>query len=379
MALRRLLVLALVIASAPALADEDFDVDFDVRIDNALRFNDNVYRLSTAQERRFDADSPANQTNGRFRGMADKGDWIWRPELAVDVELPGFGKKQEIHFEPWVGYDMAFLNSEQRAERAGVDARYELRGPQELRLDVSYVGKRLRKNYFYDSLPNPGPNVSTAERIYRPGRFRQAELRASYERRLWSHKPGKGSVAPRRLTGELGTELAWRLFNDAFENRDLDTRGGFGRLELEGRRWFAETEYAYLDREAPGRGENTLVDVGGSDVVQVVQVDRSRVDHRVRVGGGWKPVKRTWLELEYEWRRSDFGSRNPADTAYFRRTDTRQRVELEATYRWSKKLRLEAGLRWTDEETVTPLDPIDDEEEDDYRQWLARVGARVDF
>jgi hypothetical protein len=367
-----------VCASGPARSAGT--LDFSVHFESQFRYDDNVYHFSDDQEDRFDDKDPGNEANGRFDDMDSTDDWIWRPGLWFELEAPGIGKNNDFHIEPWLEYDLYFRNDERRHVRTGLDLRHELPGPQDLRLDFRYIGEKLRKNYFVDSVDDPGDNVRLDERIYRPAFYQEWRLGAAFQRKLWSVKRKKGSCAPRALYGEIGLRAEWRRFNRTHRNRDYDSIGPLVEFRTEARNWSLGLRYVFTDRIAPNDFENILVEKrSGDNVVMRTRVDRSRFDHELRLEGRWEFLPRSHVRVRYDWRYSDYESENPRDAAYFERRDSRQRIDVEFGYRWNRMLRLDAGVRWTDDDTRAPFDPIDDEEQNDYRQLIVRFGFRVEF
>ena len=336
----------------------------------------NVFNLSSDQQDQLEANSPADQTSGRYKDMDSVSDLIVTPRLRLSSKQPGLGGK-ELQIKPGIAYNLYMQNAKKSHVELGVGLRQDVGDTGTLGLDVSYSPDVFKKNYLSDATDLTG-SVTDAERVYKPAKYDDLSVDLSYRRKLWkAAKVKAGPSSVESVYGEFLVGLQMREFNSDFVNRDEDSvRAGFGataefsnNMDLAANYTFeaveapAGTEVLILDEPDFGVDFNNDADSLDNNIRTVQGVDRSRNEHTITLKARAKLSKDWTGQARYDYRLQDYKSTERFDSAYNNREDKRHRLGLglqrELAARWSLALGCEFVKEKTSRGPSANIDPAE--------------------
>ncbi len=351
-----------------------------VRVKANFAYDDNVFLLSQEQKRKLRTAGPAEAISGRFRDMDNVSDYIFTPTLALEAEGPGIGKRK-LALEAEAGYNLYLRNSRRSHFDLDLSAAQETSKNGRVKLEFGLVPHYFQKNYLFDAIDLTG-NVDADERVYRRAFYYEWDLMGDYKHRLW--KGGDASVS-----GWIGAGYLRRHYNAVFTGRNRSAPHADTGLDLRlTKRVEVDVSYQLSAVDSPRRAEVQILDEpdfgvdfnGDLDALDndrrtVFPVDRTFTEHRVRVETKIDLPHKVDLEFGYERRDRHFSSHELFDVNHVDRTDGRNAVHGEISYRPNSRTRLSGGYTFADQGTNRPGDPGALGEISDYH----RNGAHVAF
>jgi hypothetical protein len=369
----------------------------DGQVEAELRYNTNLWLLDSAHKDRLERGLPADKTSGRYDDMETAEDLILRPSVRVDLKGPSpLGRK--VDFWAGLGYDLYFQNSKRNNLdlALGLEQGVGSRGRFELEFD--FLPQYFNKNYLADGVDASGNgNISSDERIYEPGEYREWEVRLGYRHALVDAKAGDRFG----LDGHVQGGLRDRAYDDPFSGRDEE--GTWVKLGLQSHHWLGaggkgkatslrfglhyryetvnsptESEVVLLDEVAFGTDFSGDGDSTDSHARVVTTVDRSRVEHEIRVSAALGITAATDVGLAYAYTIRDWSSDEPLDADHRDRKDNRNEVELFVKHDFAKGWQARAGVEWREQQTDRGGDPGASGESFDYSRsvWSISVDYR---
>ncbi|MFQ5354202.1 MAG: hypothetical protein ACE5DR_04580 [Thermodesulfobacteriota bacterium] len=324
-------------------------------------YDTNVYKFSTTQSNRFDANSTADQTSGRYNDMDSEGDFIFTPQVKATLKTQGPGGRT-FSVKPSVAYNVYSQNMEKNAFEFGLDLEQEVGAHSDVGLELEYSPNNFKKNYLSGAVDTdltfsvglPTSIIQDNEEIFSPAHYDKAKATLSYGRRLWK-KPGKAS-ANLELDAVSGRVLAGyesKSYDAPFSVRDESRLFAGLEVELD---LYKSTSFTfdYLFKSiSTDVGTEVLIrdeadfafdfngdgDTLDTNVGTTQNVDRSRNQHSLgakastKIGDGWKGY------AKYEVRFTSYKSDETFDVTRVDRSDTRQKVGVG--------LKGELAPRWT--------------------------------
>ena len=306
-----LLLLAGIIAQG-ALAEEGFESRFEGSVD--VSYTDNLFHYSDERLDEFDLEQA---TNPRYEGLESTSDVVTGLKLKAGLDWKLSGKRK-------VSLDLAashFLHMDNGiADYSRAAARVKYYSSKRNRWSVGAVQTidRFKKNYLATSefgLPEWGA-----------ASYDQTDAEFGY-RRVLRHKRQFDATYRRRD----------RSFNPMFSDRDRTgdyIEAGVGYRTGGSWRGYSKLEVSAIDSAVGFDGP--------------VMVDRSYDQLRLNQRFTGKVASGTHLSFDVDYRIRDFTTAVAADDARFDRTDSRLRFRAGIVTKVSKKLSLNGGVTWMD-------------------------------
>lgn len=351
--------------------------------------NSNVFLLSPTQLGELDPPSAAALASGRYSNMERALDVVTALTLALGLKGPALGGRS-LEIVPEVSYDYYAQNPDRRNVAVGLTIEQALPSGSAVRLRGRLRPEYFAKNYLVDAVDSDGNDlIEPAERMYRRGTYRDAELSLDIRVRLAKSTKRRPFGAAVRL----GAGYYRRDYETPFAGRDRrgPTADALMSLTLS-RAVELDLDYALaslsatptsqvlvVDEAAVGRDLNGNGSATDLEVRTVAVVDRSRLEHRagasLQFGRGRGP--RLTIGYERRWRR--YTSEEPDDVAYNGRRDTRDRVDAEVRFPLARQLQLTFGGQYTDQNLNRADDPGALGDINDYRRFSGRAGLTFQF
>lgn len=348
-------------------------------MEGELRYDSNIWLLNDSQESRLEDDRPSDRVSGRFADMESVDDLIFRPDIRASLKGPSpLGRKVEL----WTGlaWEQYFENSARNHLEAelGLGQAVGPRGRLEFRF--GFVPDYFKKNYLADGVDVDGNgNISSSERVYEPGEYREWETSIGYRHDLVKRDPQDPfGMDVRVLLGYRD-----RSFDSPFSVRDEDAfwiRLGLGfehrvgmAAKSKGTRVRWRVYYEYMAEDDPANQEVVLLDEaafgvdfsGDGDQTDpnarvVTPVDRSQIEHAVGLGVEVEMTSAVDIGISYERVIKDFSSDEALDISHADREDTRNAVKLYVRADLGRTWDGRFSYEWREQDTDRPASPSTD-------------------
>lgn len=354
----------------------------------ASEYNDNVFLLTESTKPELESPSAGSALSGRYTGMRSASDVVTTVNASLAIRGPGaFSRTLEIR--PDVGLAFYAQNAERRSIDLGLTLEQDLPHGNRMRLSVATTPSYFARNYLADaSDANGDGTISSAERRYRPGAYRDGEIALDYRVRL-NKATGKSPFgAALRIGGGFHT----RSYDAPFQARDVSgpTAGAWLLMEVS-RHVSVDIGYDLAVLSATPTAQVMVVDEadvsrdlnGNASAIDpnvriVAAMDRSRTEHTMGSRAQFDLSRRTDLRLKLERRWRDFSSDEPLDRSNYGRRDARNVVGAEFTFALRPGLRLALSSELA-RQTLRRGASTSDSEIDDFSRRRFALGARYDF
>lgn len=358
------------------------------RVRGTLEYNTNVFLLDGDHRDRLRDDLPADQASGRYDDMESVEDVLFIPEGRFELKGPSpLGRR----LDAWIGLKVPvyFLNPRRTHFDLGLGVGQTVGPDGHLGLSVGILPQTFNKNYLADGVDTSGNgNISTDERIYEDGVYREFDLQLEYRHRLVD----RTAQRPFGLEGAVAAGYRMRTYAAPFDGRDesapsvragLDASYAFRNGAAKGSGWVLKggVFYRYEAVDAPTESEVVLLDEtsfgvdfsGDGDTADanarsVQAVDRSRTEQRFGVSLGASIGPDLDLGVEYSRLLKEFDSGNRLDVSHSGRDDTRDDFGMFLKYGFSKGWDVKLGYEWRRQFTDRPDDPGSLGETTDYKR-----------
>lgn len=359
------------------------------RVEAEVRRDGNPFLLSVTQRARLAAPSAGDSISGRFRDMESASDVI--PIAAADLALtgPGLGGR-DLEIGTDVSYEANLDNARRRHAELTFAVEQLLPKASRLRLRADWRPSYFWKNYLSDAIDASGDgNITSSERIYRPGTSHELDLTLNYRYRLVKARADH----PLELRGELELGYFTRGYDAPFPGRDRRGPGaGLGVAADFGPRWSVGLDYSLqslqsdvsrevmiLDETAFGVDFNGVNGANDTDARAFELVDRSRLEHNIQASVGTQVSKTVTLSVAYARRMRVFSSTQPFDVTDRDRHDTRNELEAELAVRLAHGLRLMLSGSTARQTTNRAGDPGSTGDVADYSRSVMAAGLAYRF
>ncbi|MFQ5479878.1 MAG: hypothetical protein ACE5DW_01205 [Thermodesulfobacteriota bacterium] len=337
-------------------------------------YDTNVYKFSTTQSNRFDANSTSDQTSGRYADMDSDSDFIFTPRLraAFRHTSPNGGA---FSLKPSIAYKIYSQNTEKNYFKFGLGLTQEVGAHGVAGLDLAYSPSIFKKNYLSGTADivngfSPGTSVTaiqSAEEIFTAANYDKARATVSYGMRLWKNgNKDKNTYEVERVSGHVLAGYESKSYDDPFSVRDEDSYfAGFDAelalyksMNLTFNYLFKSTNTdvgtELLLRDEPDFGVDLNADGDALDlsVATLKNVDRSRNMHTLglktsaRIADGWKGY------AKYEVRFAAYKSDETFDVTRIDRNDTRQKVGVGIKGKLAPRWNIDFGWTFTHNEAA---------------------------
>lgn len=357
-----------------------------VRIES--EYDDNVFLLAEATKPDLESPSVGSALSGRYTGMRSAGDVITTVQASLAIRGPGaFARTLEIR--PDAGLAFYAQNAERRNIDLGLTFEQDLPRGSRMRLSATTRPSYFARNYLSDATDTNGDgSISSAERRYRPGAYRDGKIALDYRVRL-NKATGK---SPFGAALRVGGGFHARSYDAPFQARDVSGPTAAAWLLMDVSRHFSidvgydlavlsatpTPQVMVVDEADVSRDLNGNGSVTDPDVRSVAAMDRSRSEHTVGTRAQFDLSRRTDLHLKLERRWRDFSSDEPLDRSNFGRRDARTVVGAEFTFVLRPGLRLALSSDLS-RQTLTRGENASEGEIDDFSRRRFALGARYDF
>ncbi len=362
-------VFGLLYPSAYAVAGGTKGWKVKTTVESTFKYDTNIFKLSSTQRDKLDANSASNVTSGRFKDMETTGDFIVSPALKVALKTRGLNGKTLV-LKPGVVYNIYTQNTEKNYAKLGFDVEQSLGGRSSVGVKVDYAPSVYGKNYLFDAVDgNSDGNISTAEKVYKKSDHDNFSVAGTYGRRLWKgkkHGNGKlGALGVNSVDGELLVGYSKKEYDAPFSNRTETgfMAGGAVNMVVDKSvdltfRYLFESIDTPVSAEVLIRNENNFsggTDLNGNSTTTdtaartVQNVDRSRTEHTfgfkaaTKVGNGWNGY------FKYDLRLQNYLSNETYDVTRVDRDDVRHRLGIGLDKKYGKNWSLGFDYRWTQE------------------------------
>jgi hypothetical protein len=362
---------------------------FSPAVSSETEYDSNIYLLSPSKIDDLAAPSASQITSGRYASMKSASDVITTAQGALVISGPGLGGRP-LEITPAAAYEFYAVNAERRNTTLQLalaqDFAHGARGQIRARLTPSYFWR----NYIADAVDANGDgSISSAERVYRPGVYRETELSADYRVRV--RKPTKQNALGAKL--QLSASYYRRAHEAPFAVRDLrgPTAGAAVLLDLT-RRVGLDLGYDYgsfaaspgrevmlLDEPLFGRdfnGNGTATDLNAR---AYELADHSRREHNLGSTVRVDLPHHATLAVAYAYRLRQYTSAEPYDIANNGRRTKRNELGIEVGARVSPSIRLLAGLETSGQSLNRTSDVVGSLDAADYSRQRARVRLAYQF
>ena len=359
---------------------QDNDHNIKVYAETVIEYTDNVFKFTESDREKMKANAVEDQASGRFKDMDSDSDYIVSPELglSLDSNSPVGGR---FSLMSWLRYDYYTGNPELSHPEGRLRLRNSIGDNGELTLQGSFVCDFFKKNYLSGvNDANANGNIPKSERIYSSAVYDEYEGLMAYQHKIIDEKNNKLSGFD--IQPFAGYDV--RRYNSTFSNRDQDiTFLGFG-LDLEFiSRIGLEMIYRYEWVSSPGDNELILFDetVSGADVngdgeikrnaPVVTDIDRSSTRYTIEINPSFKISRKARLFAGYERRITAYDSRNRLDIDHYDQETCRQKISSGIKYDFSKAWSAQAEYIRTDED--------EDAEDGDYTEnrYLLKIKYNI--
>ncbi len=362
---------------------------FRLRTAAEVEYDDNVFLLADTKKNNLDVPSASAQASGRYTDMKSASDVIATLSAAAPLRFPG-AMGRSIDLVPAVAYHAYLQNGQRSHVTLGLSAEQDLPRGSHLRVRAGMTPSYFAKNYLFDAVDGDASGTITSdERRYRPGTYRETDISADYRIRL-DKSSGK---SPFGASLQVGGGYYGRAYKEPFKGRDLS--GPTAGVKLLGeltRRVGLDVEYGFaslnsdvtsqvmiLDEPDFGRDFNGNSTITESNVRVDGQVDRSRREHALGARMKFEATKRVDFTLEGERRFRSYTSEEPLDAANNGRRDTRDQVAAELSAGLRSGIRLMTRASYTQQSLNRSQDLGGTGEVDDYSRIQFAAGVRYTF
>jgi len=356
------------------------------RLRGALEYDDNPFLLDTAHIRKLGQPTAADSASGRFTDMENVRDLVPIPSLEVELSGPGLlGRAVALGAD--ARYEANLRNLRRRNAALAFWLEQALSRADRVRLDFDLQPSYYFKNYLATVSETDGDRLITSdERRYRAGVYREASLRLEYGHRF--AKPKKH--APFGLSAGLIGGYVDRTYEAPFHGRDRKGPQAGGSVAIDmGRRWTLGLDYTYtlldadtsrdveiLDETLYGRDFNANGTTTDPNALALELVDQSRRDHEFGASLEGDLTDAVSIKVKVGRRNRDFTSAQPFDAAHLGRRDHRNTLSARVNVRLAPALNLTLGGEIAKQTTNRIGDRASTGEEAAYTRHGASVGLR---
>ena len=355
----------------------------------AAEYDNNVFLLDSAGESNLAAPSPGEVTSGRYANMESASDVITTFSGTFGVRGPGLSGKA-LTIMPAVAYQLYSQNPERSYVVVGLALIQNMPKKGRLRLQGSMTPSYFAKNYLADAVDGNGNgSISSSERVYAAGVYRESEVTLDYRFRLNEST----KKHPFGATLQLGTGYGDRSYDPPFEGKDLSGPMAAASLQMTlSERVSLGLNYAFaafagtptdqvllLDEPDFGQDFNGNGTTTDPNVRVVSPVDPSRTDNAFGGELGFVMGKRSALNLRYEYRIRSYSSTEALDVTHNGRQDDRSRMGAQFGVGFGKAMGVSLGGMYTSQTTNRPNDPGATGDNNDYTRFQAALGLSYNF
>ncbi len=348
-----------------------------IRPKSELSWTDNVFNLDGGDKDRRDEERASDAASGRFADMESNEDFLVAGSVRLQAKGPSpFGRRLELEAE--AGYVHYVQNPARSHAILGTKA-VQPAGAGRLSLSLEFAPLTFNKNYLADATDLTG-NVSSSERIYEPGNYREFAVELEYRHPLWTGEA--------EFDGVAGLWLRDRTYESPFRGRNEDGLGlrlgvvaevrktveaGL-RYKLEAVACPTEDEVQVLDETLLGAVLNGDGDAIDTDARAVEAVDRSRLEHSLKLGVVVRAIEPIEIEIAVERTWKEYSSAEAFDVDHRNRSDVKDEITFDVKVALGRGWDARVGYEWSGQATDRPADPESTGETSDYRRqtvWIA--------
>ena len=352
-------------------------------------YDDNPFLLSPTKKSELEAPSAGQVTSGKYVNMTSATDLVTL--LSGSLEFKGRGiSGQTVRVIPRADYELYGQNSERSNLGLRLDLEQDLGHGGRIRAQGSYAPSYFAKNYLADAVDgNADLVISSDERVYRPGQYREAELGGDLRFRLVKaakHHPFGAAI-------QVGGGYYDRAYDSPFATRDLNGPLLDATLLLDlGRSVRLDLSYDFaslgatpgdmvelLDEPDFSQDFNNNGNTTDLNVRVVAPVDYSRKEHNLGAALRFALGRRSDLKLDFVHRWRHFSSTEPLDVSNRDREDWRNQLGGELDHGLGRHLDLRLGGSWTRQKLNRAGDPGAQGEVNDYTHAQALLGLTYGF
>lgn len=369
------------------------------RVKGTLEYNTNVWLLDGDHRDRLKNDLPADQASGRYDDMESVEDVLFIPEGRFELKGPSpLGRR----LDAWADLKIPvyFLNPRRTHFDLGLGVGQSVGPDGHVGLSFGILPEYFNRNYLADAVDTSGDgDISSAERIYDEGVYREFDVRLEYRHVLVD----RNAQQPLGLEGAVTAGYRMRTYDSPFQGRDqsalsarivLDASYAFRNGAAKGNAAVLKggVFYLYEASDSPTEQEVVLLDetffgvdfsgdldTADNNARSVQAVDRSTTAHRFGISLGAALGPDVDLGVEYSRLLKDYDSGNRLDVSHSGRDDTRDDFGLFAKFGLSKGWDLKLGYEWRRQFTNRPGDPDSAGETTDYKRNIYYVSLWVRF
>ncbi len=373
--------------STPVSSNRRSAVKFMPRFDVGFEYDNNIFLLPTSKKDEPRAPSAADLLSGRYVSMESASDIV--AAVAATLMIEGNGLRgRDLILSPTVGYERYLQSADRSNLTLGLTLEQALRRDGRVRLRARLQPSYFSRNYLSDAIDgNVDGTITSDERRYARGEYRETEVQADYRIRLAK----SSKAAPFGAFLILGAGFADRAYDAPLVARDFSGPFGSTRLQLDlSRRVQSVTSYDVAMMESPVSTQVILLDEpafgedlnGNANATDlnaraVRTVDRSRTEHVLGQTARFEATKDTDIEVSIDYRWRTFSSDEPYDVANNGRRDRRGQYGVDVIHRLSKAIRMNVGARYSSQQLNRRTDLGGEGAVDDYTKLQAHLGFRI--
>lgn len=344
--------------------------------------NDNVFRLSAAQESRMVRNDSGDVVSGRFRDMESVSDVTFSSALEVEASTKTGLFQRSLSLAGRIDFNHYFNNSKRDHVDLELSISQKISKRGKIKLHWNYVPSYFVKNFLADVTDSTG-NVSRSERVYKDGVFSEWDIDVVYR-----HQFSKWIVD---ITGDLLVGYRRKSYQDPFTGRNEKTfRGGLA-FELDLTPWWSvDLSYLFEPVKSPVTSEVLILsefdyridfnnDRDFADNRAVLPVDRSHQAQLLEVASAFKLIKNITLHTGLGVVLKDYTSRQLIDPTHKDRNDTRTTIEFGFDYRIFSGFHLKGEYKRMTQKTNRREDSDYLGEITDYEMNIVRGGILMRF
>lgn len=361
-----------------------------VRVEAALRYDDNPFLLTTGKKRRLDPVSAADAQSGRFSDMESATDVIAIPTVELALDGPGLARRP-VEIVVDATYEANFLNGRRRHAELKLEWAQSLGHGSRLRLGADWRPAYFHKAYLSDAVDANGDgDITPEERVYEPGSSREVDVALRYRHRL----ARRTRERPVEIMAEVGIGYVSRTYDAPFPGRSRRGGGASAEVTVEGRRWKLDVDYRFESLTGDATREVLILDEtafggtvdfnGNGDLGDVAArafelVNRSRREQELGLTLEGGLGDRVTARAGYARRLRRFTSRAPYDIVHRGRDDALDELALAFDVRLRSGVHLVVRGRRAAQETNRSGDPGSTGEVEDYTRHVGTVALQYRF
>lgn len=359
----------------------------DPRMTLVSEYDGNIFLLPASKLKDPGAPSAGELVSRRYAGMESAADLITSLGASLAIEGTGIGGR-DVTVTPTVGYEFHARNGERDNAILGLTLEQALRRDGRVRIRGVHQPGYFSRNYLADAVDgNADGTITSEERRYARGEYRESEVQADYRLRLAkstrAHPFGAWMV--------LGAGFANRAYTAPFSARDYGGPTAVLRLQFDLANGVElTTSYDLALLGSPRTAQVILLDEpvyaedlnGNGNATDlnartIRTVDRSRTEQVIGESARFGLGKDTDMELSVDYRMRRFTSEEPYDVANNGRRDHRFQLGADLTHKFRRGVRLFVGANYGSQGLNRRTDLGADGAVDDYTKLRMHVGLRL--